>query len=397
MVAFEPPDLFDADAGRFFGVEEDVVVGGVSGFGEHAGDEVSAEVVAAAGGDMDGAEGFLVLNVGAAEGKDLGAEAEFADFAGDGVGGEFLLVSLDGAGVAFDELDVGDAAVFDGLQGDGVGILLVLHGEDALGAFGDEVDFAGGEVGDVGVASVAEAVAFLGLLAVEDQGEGVGVAFEFEIDFDFIGFGEAGAEFFGLGADVVVVDGEAAADDDVVEAVHGGAAEAVFFGMGGEGGGGGVVADAENEVVGGVDVVGEVDLFAVGADGGVGEVEVASTGGAVGEEFASVEVEFLHHTFVQAVVEDLVGFALHGAGLVLEEGEVASPAGVRKVDEHADAASVDGVEHGFQQAGEVEGGVGAFASEGVVGGGGEMGHKSGRFLVFCFWFLVGLKFAPGYR
>ena len=78
-------DLGDFDLGRLRGREKDVVVGGVLRVLEELGDEMAAEMVAAAGGDVHGAEHFFVLDVAAGDGQVLRAEAEFADLAGDGI------------------------------------------------------------------------------------------------------------------------------------------------------------------------------------------------------------------------------------------------------------------------------------------------------------------------
>ena len=71
----------DGDLRGFRRGEEDIVVGGVFRVGEFVRGKVAAEVIAATGGDVEGAEDFLVLDVAAGDGQLLGAEAEFAQLA----------------------------------------------------------------------------------------------------------------------------------------------------------------------------------------------------------------------------------------------------------------------------------------------------------------------------
>ena len=56
----------------------------VFGFGEFVRRQMSAQVIAAAGGDVQRAENFLVLNVAARGRQFLRAKSQFADFARDG-------------------------------------------------------------------------------------------------------------------------------------------------------------------------------------------------------------------------------------------------------------------------------------------------------------------------
>ena len=51
-----------------------------------------AQMIAAPGGDVQCAKNFFVLDVAARRRQFLGAETQFADFAGDGVGLEFAVV-----------------------------------------------------------------------------------------------------------------------------------------------------------------------------------------------------------------------------------------------------------------------------------------------------------------
>lgn len=199
--------LFEVEVGGFVWGEEDVVVGGVFMFFEHGGDDVTAEMVIAARGEVASAEDFFVLDVCVGNGQDLGAEAEFAESSRHGVVGEASVVGIDGGLIAFDEGGFENVAVLH--VEDAESSVFVLHRELSTSVGGDEIDFASGEVGDVGSFSLAEAVRFLGFLGVETEPSGEDASvFELEIDFDFIGFGECEAEAFGVGGDFVVIDGE---------------------------------------------------------------------------------------------------------------------------------------------------------------------------------------------
>ena len=79
---------------------------------------MAAEMIAAAGGDVHGAEDFFVLDVTAGDGEVLGAETEFAEFAGHRVALELIVVGVD-------EIDV---AASVGLHFRGAGILLPAVG-----------------------------------------------------------------------------------------------------------------------------------------------------------------------------------------------------------------------------------------------------------------------------
>jgi SOS-response transcriptional repressor LexA len=72
--------------------EKDVVVRGVRVLLEHRGHDVAAEVIVAPGGEVAGAEHFLVLNISARHGQNLCTEAEFTERAGHRVCGEARFV-----------------------------------------------------------------------------------------------------------------------------------------------------------------------------------------------------------------------------------------------------------------------------------------------------------------
>lgn len=344
----------DDDFGGFLGGEEDVVVGGVSRGGEFLRGEISAEVVAAAGSDVERAENFLVLDIAAGGREELGSEAQFTEHTGHGVVAEFAVVFGDGVGVAMEENGALDATAGDFHEADrGVGVAV---GEGSIGSGGDEVDFPGGEVGDVGFRASAESVAFLGLLSVGEDAQGTGLwqTLDGEVDFEGLGAGQGETQLFGLAADLVVVHGQAGAEDDVVEAMEGGTAEPELFGVGGEWGGGGEGGDAEEDIEARVDVGGEGQTLAGGGIAVVGEVEVAAAGDGVGEQIAADQTELLEHALTQALVEDVVGVALDLEGWVGEEGEIAYVLRVGEIDEEADALAGGGGEDGGEQSGEVE-------------------------------------------
>ena len=242
---------------------------------------------------------------------------------------------------------VNNAAAFDVLEGYGVGILFILHGKNSFGAGRHKINFAGGEVGDVGSASVAEAMTFLRFLSVEQKGQGIRISGDDVIDFHLVGLGEAQTQFLRFGADRVVIDGKTALHDNVIETVHGGAAEAVFLRVGGEGGGGGVVAGAENKVIRFVDLFDEVHLVPVNIDRGFGQFQVAAAGGFVGENFAARQSKlFQESVFMKGLVKHFIGFFLNRVACFFQEGEVLEFAGIVQVDQHAHSTTVNVVEDG---------------------------------------------------
>ncbi len=100
LAAADHADLTDIEVRGFVRGEEDIVVRGVAVFLEEVRGDVAAEMVVAAGGEVAGAEDFLVLNVGSGDWEDLGAEAEFAEDTGHGVGDEAGVVGVDGGLIA---------------------------------------------------------------------------------------------------------------------------------------------------------------------------------------------------------------------------------------------------------------------------------------------------------
>ena len=187
-----------------------------------------------------------------------------------------------------------------------------LSGKLALGAGGNEVDFAGGEIGHIGLFTAAEAVAFLGFLAIAEESEGAAPVLDGEIDLEEVGPGQREAQFLRLTADVIVVHRQPGAEDDRVETVQGGAAKAELFGQRGQGRGGGVGGDAEDDVEVRIDVGGEAERATGGGPGGVGQVQVAAAGDGVGEEIAAAQIEFGEDALFEALVEDVVGVPLDG-------------------------------------------------------------------------------------
>ena len=97
LAVAEHPRLRHANFRRFGGRKQNVVVRGVFGVGKFIRRQMAAQMVAAAGGDVQRAEDFFVLNVAARRRQFLGAKSQFAEFAGDGIGLEFAVVLVDDA------------------------------------------------------------------------------------------------------------------------------------------------------------------------------------------------------------------------------------------------------------------------------------------------------------
>ena len=232
LVAALHPDLFDKDLGSLVRCKEDIVVGGVALLGEHGGNQMSPEMVTAAGCDMDGSAHLLVLNVASADRKKLGAETEFTEFASDWIGDQLGIVSGDGGGISLDELGLYDTATGYGHQSERS--ILVLVGERSLRTLGDEVDLSGGKIRDIRLVTAAEAMALLGLLAVKNEAESVVLIFAAELDLYPVGVGHSKTKFLGLDTDLVVINSESARENDLVYSVQGRSTEAVLLGKGGQ-------------------------------------------------------------------------------------------------------------------------------------------------------------------
>lgn len=160
-------DLGDADFSGFVRSEEDVIVGGILSVKKFVGGEVAAKVVASSGRNVECSENFFILDISTGEGEDLGAEAELAQFARDGVGDDFVLMIADGLKVPPDERGMDDSAIPNLHESEGA--ILVFHGECAFGAGWNEIDFACRKISDVGLFPAAEAMTFLGFLLVEQE------------------------------------------------------------------------------------------------------------------------------------------------------------------------------------------------------------------------------------
>ena len=184
-------------------------------------------MVAAAGGDMDRSKDFFVLDVAARGGEDLGAEAEFTEFASDRVGDELGVVGGDGFGVAVEEFGFLDPAVGD--MHEAHSAVFVAHRELPAPAGGDEINLACREVGDIGFIAPAESVTFLSLLPAEFHTERVSFSGVEEIDLHPIRLRHAEPHFFRIDADIVVTDREAGSEDGGVHSMQGGAAEFVLL------------------------------------------------------------------------------------------------------------------------------------------------------------------------
>lgn len=180
-------------------------MGGVFLIGKEVGGQSSAEMIASAGGDMHGTEDFFVLNIASRNGEFLGAETEFAEFTGDGIGGEFGVMFSDGERISAEESGLTDAAIGNGHEGNRA--VLIFVRKLAMGGRGDVIDFACGKVRDIWT-TATEAVAFLGLLAAEIEVERGFCFGENEVDFDPIGVGHSEPKFFGSFADFEIIDGQ---------------------------------------------------------------------------------------------------------------------------------------------------------------------------------------------
>lgn len=178
---------------------------GVFLIGKEIGGQSSTKMITSARGDMHGAEDFFVLNIASRNGEFLGAETEFAEFTGDGIGGEFGVMFGDGERISAEEGGLADATIGNGHDGNRAVLIFVRKG--AIGGRGDVVDFARGKVGDIW-ATATEAVAFLGFLATEIEVEGVVCFGEEEINFDPVGVGHSESKFFGPFADLEIIDGQ---------------------------------------------------------------------------------------------------------------------------------------------------------------------------------------------
>ena len=89
------PGLGHQDPGRLLRGKKDVVMGGIFVVGKILRGQRAPEMVAAAGGDMDCAADFFILDIAAGEGEDLRAEAELAELAGHRVGGKLFIMGGD--------------------------------------------------------------------------------------------------------------------------------------------------------------------------------------------------------------------------------------------------------------------------------------------------------------
>ena len=233
LVAALHADLADIEIRSLVGSEENVVVGRVFVLLEHLRDDVTAEMVIAAGGEMAGAEDFFVLDVSAGNREHLRAETEFTERAGHRIVLQTRVVGVDGRLISRDERGGNDAAVGDFEHTEGA--VLVFHRELAAGVVRDEIHFTGRQVRDIRRLAVAEAVGLLGFLIREAEpcGEHAAV-FEGEVDFNRVRLRQRGAEFFRVAGNLVVIHGEAGVKNDVIQTMERRAAEAMDLALRGQ-------------------------------------------------------------------------------------------------------------------------------------------------------------------
>ena len=263
-------------------------MGRVHFVGEAVGRETSAKMVAAAGGDVKSAADFFVLNIPSGNRKHLCSEAQFAEFAGDRIARQLMVVRLDCGGITLDQGRVLDAP--PGHMHEAESAVPIFHGEFTFRADRHVIDLPGGQIGHIGLATAAKAVAFLCFLPAEFKFERVlGAVIEVEIEFDGVGAGHALAKFFRFDTDLVVVHRQAGTEDDVVDPVQGGTAETVLLGRSGERGGGRIGGNAENKIVVRIDVLFETELATVRRKRLIGQIQVAPARKLVSINLAALE------------------------------------------------------------------------------------------------------------
>ena len=113
----------------------------IVGLGELVRGQVAAEMVATAGGHVQGAEDFFVLNVASRDWQFLRAEAKFAKFSGHRVALEFSVMGVDRRLLAIKKFGIYNFSTLDGLKSKSA--IRVLHDETTFAVGGDKVNFAG--------------------------------------------------------------------------------------------------------------------------------------------------------------------------------------------------------------------------------------------------------------
>ena len=249
-------------------------------------------MIAAPRGDVNGSPNLFILNVTPRERKNLSAEPQFAKLAGNGIVGELLVMGGDSFGVPLGEFGLLDAAAGDTHEANRA--VLVFHRKCAVGAGRDEIDLARRQISDVGIVSETQPMALLSFLTAEIEMKSMEVAIVIEVDFDPIGSGHAQAQFFRLGADLPVVNRQSAAENGLVHTMQSSPAKTMLLGVGGQWSRRRVGGDAENDVVGRINVPFETDLMTFRSDGEIGEVEVAAAGDLISEDVTTGEAKFLH-------------------------------------------------------------------------------------------------------
>ena len=114
--------------------------------------------------------------------------------------------------------------------------------------------------------------------------------------------------------------------------------------------------DAEDDVVVGIDILGEADLLSGGVKGLVRKVKVASARKLVGEDFSAGEAHGGQDRVVQGLVERLDCMLLDGQGGILQEGEVLHVGRILQIDQNAEALPGFRAERRFQETLQAEGG-----------------------------------------
>ncbi len=109
-------------------------------FLEHFRQNVAAEMIVAACGEVAGPQHFLVLDVRVGNGKHLGAEAKLAEGSGHRIIGETRVVGINGFLIPLDQGGADDTAVFD--VEDAERAILIFHRELAVRVSGHKIHFA---------------------------------------------------------------------------------------------------------------------------------------------------------------------------------------------------------------------------------------------------------------
>ena len=93
------------------GGKETVIVRCILAIGKLIRSQGPAQMIAPPGSHVDGPTNLLVLNVASGKREDLGAEAQLAQFAGDRISRELLIVSINCFLIPFEQFRLSDAPI----------------------------------------------------------------------------------------------------------------------------------------------------------------------------------------------------------------------------------------------------------------------------------------------